>query len=651
MKKLLLFLILFFSVSLHAGNVPDWAKLTANIERILTTNSDSALFQIGNTEKLYKGKDSLFLQAHLHSLRAIIYIHKSNFNAALKQNQISYNLNRNANFQYGLAYNYYIFAQYWHRKSNYVKAVELYHKSYTACNNTNNHNLIHAVYIGLSGVYLDQMQYDKALEYANKSASLYKISENEYQYINALSFIAETYRMSGDNEKAEKYFEKVFNLVQKSGYKLQEAWILSNWSLLYDSDLIKSTKMTIDAQKIFDSIAPLTYNSVNNIGNLGWSYYMIAMKDSLLTVARQEFGIPSRKACLDMSETCYTKAIKLSKESKTPNIYLFFSYSLSELQAYRGNFKDAYYCLLEHKMLSDSVYSQANKNKISELENARKIALKDSEIKIHKLIIENNKKQKIFFLILVVLLAVIGLLMFFQNKRRKENNHKLQIINNELVQANYVKSRFFNILNHDLRSPLAHIIHFYNFKKDIISASQGVDVEKIENNLILKAQNLLHSMDDLLLWGKSQMESFNPVIEQVPVESVFEYISSHFSYLENYTIEFKNPEKSVLNTDGNILKAIVRNLTANAVNAIDKQDNRCIEWGAVKRNNKVVLSITDSGNCADRAVFAPLFDEKKSVGIKNGLGLHLIRELANSIQLTLNVDDDSRKGTRIELIF
>ena len=40
------------------------------------------------------------------------------------------------------------------------------------------------------------------------------------------------------------------------------------------------------------------------------------------------------------------------------------------------------------------------------------------------------------------------------------------VLNNQLDEANKVKAKFFGILSHDLRSPVANLIHFLHLQKN-----------------------------------------------------------------------------------------------------------------------------------------------------------------------------------------
>ena len=126
---------------------------------------------------------------------------------------------------------------------------------------------------------------------------------------------------------------------------------------------------------------------------------------------------------------------------------------------------------------------------------------------------------------------------------------------------------------------------------------------------------------------------------------MFEDTQKHFSSTEHIQIQFENPSNLNLFTDENYLKTIIRNLTGNAVKALEGIENPIIKWKAWEENRQTKLSITDNGKGATHEQFKALYDDKEVVGIKSGLGLHLIRDLAKAIDCEISVDSKVAEGT------
>ena len=147
------------------------------------------------------------------------------------------------------------------------------------------------------------------------------------------------------------------------------------------------------------------------------------------------------------------------------------------------------------------------------------------------------------------------------------------------------------------------------------------------------------------------MENFKPQFHPFSIAGLFEETQKHFSSIENIEISFEDPENIILNTDENYLKTIIRNLTGNAIKALDKTSNGKIIWKAWQENNQTYLSITDNGPGGTQEKFKALYDDSEVIGIKSGLGLHLIRDLATAINAKIEVVSKPESGTTFTIMF
>ncbi len=290
---------------------------------------------------------------------------------------------------------------------------------------------------------------------------------------------------------------------------------------------------------------------------------------------------------------------------------------------------------------------------ISKYENDKKeavIKIKNKEIKINKLNIETKEKQKWFYLLGIGFLTIIGGLLFYQSYNRNKINLKLETLNQNLDQANKTKTRFFSILNHDLRSPVANLIHFLHLQKDNPELLDEATKTRMQNKTIKGAENLLSSMEDILLWSKGQMENFKPQPKSIEINKLFQDTKKVFSGYSKIKFEYQNPDNIEVFTDENYLKTIIRNLTSNAINVLansvtSSAVEKHIIWKAYKSENKTFLSITDNGPGATQDQFKALYDDTEVIGIKTGLGLHLIRDLAKAINCEISVNSKIDTGT------
>ena len=156
-------------------------------------------------------------------------------------------------------------------------------------------------------------------------------------------------------------------------------------------------------------------------------------------------------------------------------------------------------------------------------------------------------------------------------------------------------------------------------------------------------------MEDLLLWSKGQMENFKPSIREIPVTMLYDYIRQAISPGENISISFEQQPDMQLNIDEHYIKTIMYNLTNNAVKALGGKGT--IVWKAWEEGKQRYLSITDNGPGATEEAFRALYDDSAPVGIKTGLGLHIIRDLAKAIGCKISVFTTPGSGAELRLAF
>lgn len=318
--------------------------------------------------------------------------------------------------------------------------------------------------------------------------------------------------------------------------------------------------------------------------------------------------------------------------------YVMINRTLAQSFAGLGLWQKAYHYNEIYSRYNTEILQESAKQSIANAEAQYQNKTKKQEIKnlssqntIKNIQIEEAGKQRLFLISGLVMAGIIGLLLFRQNQNRKKTNYKLQLLNQELDEANKIKARFFSILNHDLRSPVANLIHFLHLQKDSPELLDTETKKRMQDKTISGAENLLCAMEDILLWSKGQMENFKPQPKKIAVSQLFEDTQKVFSGYHNIQFEYHNPDNIEIFTDENYLKTIIRNLTSNAINVFTTTRNPAIIWKAWQENGKSFLSITDNGPGASQEQFRALYDETEVAGIKSGLGLHLIRDLAKVI--------------------
>lgn len=537
-------------------------------------------------------------------------------------------------------------------QSKYPESLDCFFKSLKLFENIKNTDVqksIGSCYEDIGTVYNLTNSYDNAIENYTKAIEiLSKVKNKEVQVALNIANIAIIYQKKKELKKAIEYYkvaeEKLKNFDDVFAFATVNSWMGSAYLLTKDYDL--SIQKSIKALEYLKKVKDKELIS-STIQNLGYAEFMKGSESN-------------NNLIIDDGFQKITKSIELYKELGNHEGLMKSYRYLSEYYTYKKSFENALTNYKLYSIYNDSIFNFKNKQSLQNLKDQRTIELNNKEIQLNKLTLEAKEKQKYIFIGGLVLLGIIGSLLYYQSRNRKKNNEKLQLLNLELDEANKAKTRFFSILNHDLRAPVANLVNFLQLQKESPELLDEESTKRMQDKTMTGAENLLNSMEDILQWSKSQMQNFKPQPKTIFVNSLFEDTKTHFSSEENVKISFENANNIQINTDENYLKTIIRNLTGNAIKALAGIDpseselakqNPTITWKAWQENGKSFLSITDNGKGASDEQFKALYDDKEVVGIKTGLGLHLIRDLAKAINCEITVDSKINEGTTFALRF
>ncbi len=525
-------------------------------------------------------------------------------------------------------------------KADYKKALQIFYQSLSIAEKDKNDDGIMSscYYIGVCYNYL--MLPNKAIHYYSKSMASAKKLKNDKRILAALLGIGGQYEFSQQLDKAHQYYSQSL----KMAYKQNDPFSIGTVSSSFGNLLFRMDK--IDEALKMIKVAKEKAIQINNYRLLSTNEFLEGR--IYLEMAKKGENYEN-KNLLAEAEHLLKNCIETENELGNINVVSQSYELLSEIYTLQNDYKKAKEYYVIHNKYQDSIYNEDTKQTIQSLEDERTIAIKNKEIEINKLKLSNQKKQTWFLIAGLAFLGILGGLLFYQSRNRKKTNEKLQRLNAELDEANKAKTRFFSILNHDLRGPVANLVFFLQLQKESPEMLDEESIQRMQDKTMAGAENLLASMEDILQWSKSQMENFKPQPQKFQIATLFEDTQKHFLSVENIQFQFENPSNLTIVTDENYLKTIVRNLTGNAVKALGNVQNPTIVWKAFQENGATILSITDNGKGASQEEFKALYDAKEVVGIKTGLGLHLIRDLAKAIECEISVNSKINEGTTITL--
>jgi signal transduction histidine kinase/tetratricopeptide (TPR) repeat protein len=533
---------------------------------------------------------------------------------------------------------------------NYTKAIDYFNQTVKLAEAFNNSYLLALGYSNIATVYTDQGNYKKAITYLEKSLKLREKDEDTENVANTLQNMGDVFLKLQDTANGLLYCNRALRTFEQTENKEGLAMAYSNLAAFLPVDSVqKKISLLLKAQSIWNSAFRKHPNSLSNMGKLGELFLWLAKEKPAMVIQDGDKLLTGRNNFLQQATFYIQKGIALSREAHGINNYAALHSILSSIEEEKGDYKNSLLHFKTFYVLTDSIYSQDNKNQIASIESQKAIDLKDKEIQLNKLALSYKQRTQTTLIAGLCLLTVIGGLLFWQSRTRKKTNTTLLQLNSELDEANKIKARFFAILSHDFRGPLSRLVHFLHLQKEDANLWTTDQAATHEKNITAAAESLLENMEDMLTWSKGQMENFKPTIHTVEVKSLFKYLDSFFVTRDNVQIMFKDPGGITVDTDENYLQTIMHNLTSNSIKALKQTSNATIIWSARQEGSKVLLSITDNGPGINAEQVKVLNDDTASLSIKTGLGFHLIRDLAKAIRCSVSLVPKDGQGTSFVL--
>lgn len=242
----------------------------------------------------------------------------------------------------------------------------------------------------------------------------------------------------------------------------------------------------------------------------------------------------------------------------------------------------------------------------------------------------------------------------FDISERKNHEEKQNILIESLSEQLSLKENLFSTIFHDLKNPLSNLKSVAELIRNCIETNG--DIEKLTTYseiLNHSSDQALKITDNMMEWIRAKNNSYNLPKEfklKGVIESMVEELKNRVRQ-KNIHLSVNIPEDIVINSNRSIIKIAARNFLSNAIKFTNPGGNIVIRY----INGK--LEIADDGigipeeKMKDlfRSSLSPSLGTQKERG--NGIGLLLVKELLDKINVTTMIDSQVNKGTTIGLQF
>lgn len=375
-----------------------------------------------------------------------------------------------------------------------------------------------------------------------------------------------------------------------------------------------------------------------------WHYYTASTYSAAKQYALMKMHIDTAHALLE---------IEPQLNSKSKLLFLESAYYKAI-----GNFEEALEKHMQAFALRDSVLNKDNLRQIAtmravmdeeRLQSENKTLVSERDLNAQKAAIEVQRRNGV----LLFLTLVLGFLLLMLQRYREKNklNNKLENLNKALDNnkkaleaANNAKDQFFGILSHDLRNPLMAFEELSKFLSEEVDAALTKEKTAL-TQMHQHATALRQTLNNLLMWSKNEQGLIQPkkralLLREVVDEAVQLFMLPMSQKKLQLLVEVD--EAIVVFMDREALRTVVRNLVNNSIKFTDTGG---IHIWSKPNGDSVLLIVADTGSGFDKSKL----DASNQMGLKNGLGLLLCRQLLAQNNAHLDIQTTTKKGTTVTI--
>ena len=212
-------------------------------------------------------------------------------------------------------------------------------------------------------------------------------------------------------------------------------------------------------------------------------------------------------------------------------------------------------------------------------------------------------------------------------------------------------------ISHEIFNPLLGIyaplenleLLFENFSDDECQKKGLKYIKNIETN-IARIENVVKSLK--VLYYNRDFER-----TEINLSEILDSIANIFAAKmppDKITFTTVIPDNFHLNANHGVLTQILMNLIKNSIDALDGIENGKINVEAFVTHRRSYISVSDNGKGIDKDDLELIFNAfftTKDVGKGTGLGLYLVKDLANKMGWQIDVSSEIGKGTEFKIFF
>ncbi|WP_320019276.1 tetratricopeptide repeat-containing sensor histidine kinase [Labilibaculum manganireducens] len=514
----------------------------------------------------------------------------------------------------------------------------------------NDQKLLFAIYNNIGLVYKNLKDYEKSYYYYSKSLNIALKSNSSLYY--CYNNLANIFSLQNNYGEALSYYKKNLEILNEEPNKYQLAQTYHNigscfFEMRQYSMALEYLNQSLLLKKEIGN-KNLTISTLNSLAHV--FYAQNNYKDAL------EY----RKKALALA--IETKNIEYQKNCNEELFKIFTHLNMAD---------SALHYFSDYELLKDSIFNLKNLKQIAEIQEKYESEKKETQITLLEKVNKSRMWQRNSLIVLLILLigyAIFIVRSYYINKK----THRLLQLQNERIQwhktlldqknvalsdSNKTKNRLFQIISHDLRSPLASVYNIAQLIKIFIQQRKYQLLEESCHDMEESISNVLSLTDNLLSWSLNQSGKlpYKPAILSLKplLENNLRTYSS-VAKQKNIHLQLLLEETVMVFADRQMLDTVIRNLINNSLKFT--KSGGVIAIGLNQSDNFVELWIKDSGIGISEDQIAHLFEIDHSQSYNgtngekgNGLGLLLCKQFIEQNKGEIRVESTLNLGTTFRI--